>query len=320
MSGGKLFGVAGPEGRVGAAGLRMENRRSTAIARKLEKAVRIARFSALPPALRLELLAAPVLLRLSRKPAYARLRSYGFRRPRLQHTDAHAVELDGLRVFVSRDGSLSDVSTFYEIFIANDYETDYRDAIVVDLGAHKGYFGAYALTHGAAAVISYEPESRNFEHLHRARESAEPSKREAWTTRKVAVGTRHTTAQLNVSGDSWTHSLLSRPGRMVDTEPTEVVPMSAILDTAGSLPGGRIVVKIDVEGAECDIILNTPVEAWAGVDELFVELHGFSPCSFDEVAGRLREAGLVAASGATFRPTSEFEHRVFRFRRAQAPF
>ena len=48
------------------------------------------------------------------------------------------------------------------------YAGDYRGAFVVDVGAHKGYYGAYALAHGARWVVSYEPETANFALLERA--------------------------------------------------------------------------------------------------------------------------------------------------------
>ena len=48
------------------------------------------------------------------------------------------------------------------------YKGDYRDAFVLDLGAHKGYYGAYAFRHGARTVVSYEPESTNASYLEAA--------------------------------------------------------------------------------------------------------------------------------------------------------
>ena len=49
--------------------------------------------------------------------------------------------------------------------------TDYAGAVVLDLGAHKGYFGAYALARGARLVISFEPETANLELLERGAET-----------------------------------------------------------------------------------------------------------------------------------------------------
>ena len=51
--------------------------------------------------------------------------------------------------------------------------------------------------------------------------------------------------------------------------------------------------KLDVEGAECEVICATPAAAWTGVDELFVEHHDFAPCSTEQLAQHLARAGLA---------------------------
>ncbi|MDP8910950.1 MAG: FkbM family methyltransferase [Actinomycetota bacterium] len=285
---------------------------------KLEKPLNALRFGALPFGVRCRLAAAPLLFRLSRTGAYRVLVSSTRWRSPSPLPKEQRVTLDGIDIYLARDGSLSDVGTLYEIFISGDYDTDYRDAVVVDLGAHKGYFGAYALHRGAAAVLSYEPESTNFGYLERAAASARSDAFE-WRVSKTAVGARGGEAELNVSPDSWTHSLLPRPGRMVDSEQIRVVAMADVLDEARSLGGRRLIVKMDVEGAECEIVAKTPTESWRGVDELFLELHGFSPCSFAQVANQLQLAGLESArSGGAERAESEFTHEVLRFRREQS--
>ena len=289
---------------------------TTTTAEKLAKSRRVLGSAELPLRVRVELLAAPLALRLSRHRAYGRARAaYGALRARLGPSGPRPIDVGGMRVFVSRDAYLPDISTFYEIFVAGDYEADYRDAVVVDLGAHKGYFGAFALLRGASTVLSYEPQSTNFDYLRRAVESVEASRPGAWRAHKAGVGAERGTVRLNVSRDSWTHSLLDRPGRMVAAESIEVVPLADVLEIASAAGERRSIVKMDVEGAECEVILGTPAEAWRGVEELLVELHGFSPCSFSELAGALAEAGLTARDDEGFAPTTEFTHKVVRFQR-----
>jgi len=60
-----------------------------------------------------------------------------------------------------------DWETLKWVLVDEAYPTDYAGAVVLDIGAHKGYFGAFALERGARTVISFEPESRNFELLER---------------------------------------------------------------------------------------------------------------------------------------------------------
>jgi hypothetical protein len=52
------------------------------------------------------------------------------------------------RVYLSEDDFAVDLASFGFAAREGSYATDYRGALVVDLGAHKGYFGAYAITHG----------------------------------------------------------------------------------------------------------------------------------------------------------------------------
>ncbi len=186
-----------------------------------------------------------------------------------------------------------DQRAFDEIFIESSYGTDYGHARVVDIGAHKGYYGAYVLLHGAAGVLSYEPEQQNFAFLQRCADSfnAHGSK---WHVYRAAVGSRAGERTLYLSDQSWAHSLLALPDAgPTDVEQVSVVPMSDVLEQACSLPGDRLVVKMDVEGAECDIILGTPAEAWRKVDELFVELHPFAPCPRQDLVSHLQSAGLM---------------------------
>jgi hypothetical protein len=111
------------------------------------------------------------------------------------------------------------------------------------------------------------------------------------------------------SHGSWGHSLLERPdlGEEARSEPVDLVPMVAVLREAAALAGRRLVVKVDAEGAECDIVLRTDPTMWESVDEVFLEHHDFAPCGLEEIAAHLGRAGLTRR---------EDRHGVERFRRA----
>jgi FkbM family methyltransferase len=186
---------------------------------------------------------------------------------------------------------------FREIFLRRCYATQYADAAVIDVGAHKGYFGAFAHRHGAAVVHSYEPSSENFRFLELTAGSFRQSGH-VWETSRAAVSSREGEAVLALDSDSWTHRLLDL-GADVEHE-VERVPcleMATLLRRArAEHPERRIVVKVDAEGAECGIVLETPTEHWREVHEAFVEVHDFAQCSATDIAGHLRGAGLVVAS------------------------
>jgi FkbM family methyltransferase len=219
------------------------------------------------------------------------------------------------RVFLSRDDYAIDWESLKFVVADHAYPADHAGAVVLDLGAHKGYYGAYALAGGARTVISFEPESANVEYLERA--AAEYRRGGAdWRVRPVAVGAERGEAELHVLGASWGHAL-HPPEEWaqyeVGVERVPVEAMSDVLAEAASLTddGSRLVVKLNVEGEECGIVLGTPPEAWEPVSELFVEVHPWAACTAPELTAHLAPAGLTRTASAM--------EPVLRLRRAEAP-
>ncbi|MGH3132533.1 MAG: FkbM family methyltransferase, partial [Gaiellaceae bacterium] len=182
--------------------------------------------------------------------------------------------------------------------VADDaYPTDYTGAVVLDLGAHKGYYGAHALARGARTVISFEPETANLELLERA--AAGYRDRGAdWRIRHSAVGAERGEAALHVMAGSWAHALHppdSWAQWEVGTQRVPVEAMTDVLNEAESLTDdrSRLVVKVNTEGEECGIVLATPAEAWSAVSELFVEVHPWAGCTAAEIAEHLAPAGFT---------------------------
>jgi hypothetical protein len=87
---------------------------------------------------------------------------------RIRPRSAYALRLGATAVFLSHADYEIDWASFAFVAVDEAYAGDYRGAVVVDVGAHKGYYGAYALGRGARAVVSYEPETANFALLERA--------------------------------------------------------------------------------------------------------------------------------------------------------
>jgi FkbM family methyltransferase len=194
-------------------------------------------------------------------------------------------------LYFGRESFPVDRVAYLGIFLEGWYDADYRDAVVVDIGGHMGYFGAFALHAGAGEVRSYEPEATNFATLERAARSFD----RPWQVHRAAVGSEAGEATLHVNAESASHSIVheqvggARPTVGAQTVP--VVPMAEVLADAGR-SGRRVIVKVDAEGAECDIVLGTPPEAWHGVERVFLEIHDFAPCSAGAIIGHLRSAGM----------------------------
>lgn len=195
--------------------------------------------------------------------------------------------------FLSKRDILFDYTAFFEIFVEECYKTDYRGNTVIDGGAHKGYYGAYALLKGAKAVLSFEPESRNYDLLCRCAETFR-AKGHSWSVYNEAIGSEDGELTLHVSDRSWSHSLYRRSDvTLVEEQKVAVRSFSSVLEQIReSSLGAPVVVKLDIEGAECGVVLGTPVQLWHEVDELFVEFVSIGPCEWGDLLDHLGTAGF----------------------------
>jgi FkbM family methyltransferase len=192
-----------------------------------------------------------------------------------------------------------DWKTLVEVFGEESYATAYAGARVLDVGAHEGYFGAYALARGASVVLSCEPAAANYAVLQR---TAQPFG-SRWLTRNLALGARRGPGTLLLDETSWAHSL-RQVDRPAGTQPVSIVTLG---DALAELPrrGSPTIVKVDAEGSECEILSHA--EALVHVDVLFVEWHPkASDCTADELRRRAESGGLRLATHAA---------GVFRFER-----
>ncbi len=202
------------------------------------------------------------------------------------------MHLARLRVYVDGTRRAADTTTLVSIFVKKYLDADYRDATVIDIGAHKGYFSAFALTRGARRVLSYEPDRDNFAYLDRSRATCDLD----WHAHRAAVGAATRTAALAIDRSSTSHSLVQAEAQ-VRLDPVDVVPLSAVIEEALRAGGRRLIVKVNAEGSECEIVLATPIETWQAVSEAFVQVHSFAPCTRDEIVTHLARAGLEVVPG-----------------------
>lgn len=220
---------------------------------------------------------------------------------RIRPRAAYALPLGAATIYLSHDDYEIDWASWAFVAVDEAYAGDYRGAVVVDVGAHKGYYGAYALAHGARAVVSYEPETANFALLERAAEAAR-RRGGAWHTRRSAVGAEPGEAELHVMGASWGHALHPPDAfakHEVGIEHVRVEALADVLAEAAELADdARVIVKVNIEGEECPTILGTDRPSWAGVDDAYVETHPWAACGADELASHLQAAGLVRRESA----------------------
>ena len=250
---------------------------------RLRRLVRFLAHRGIPRRTRLELLLLEVQRRLRPRPVYS-------------------VRLGHGAVPLTHDDFAIDWYSLEWVLVDEAYAMDYTGAVVLDIGAHKGYFSAYAVAGGARAVIAYEPEAQNFELLEQCAASY-GSQGTEWRLRRAAVGAEHGEAELHVSSASWGHALHppdSSAPYEVGVQRVPVDAMTAALAEAEELAGesAPLVVKVNTEGEECSIFLGTPPAAWRSVTDVFVEVHSWAPCTADELAAHLASAGLTKVPSA----------------------
>jgi FkbM family methyltransferase len=220
---------------------------------------------------------------------------------RVRPRSAYPLPLGPTTIFVSHDDFEIDWKSLAFVAVDEAYAGEYENTVVVDVGAHKGYFAAYALHRGARAVVSYEPEAANFELLERAA-TAYRARGGEWHTRRTAVGVEQGQAELHVMSASWGHALHPPDAFSeyeVGVQRVRVEALGDVLAEARALgDGARVVVKVNIEGEECPVILGTPPSAWDGVAVAYVETHPWASCGGDELARHLEPAGLTRRESA----------------------
>lgn len=202
-----------------------------------------------------------------------------------------SVPVPGGRLFVGRQSSLIDITTIVDVWEGAMFPARCAGRVVVDVGAHKGYFSSWALSHGATAVLSYEPQSENVTALQLGHDSHDAAS--SWLVQAAAVGAESGRATLYLSGESWGHSLHRHMADTVRSEQVDVVTLESALSRADALrPGAEVVLKLNVEGAAGDILFAAPPEALTSVVEVHLDHEPGSPHSADSILQHLADAGL----------------------------
>jgi FkbM family methyltransferase len=198
------------------------------------------------------------------------------------------------------DAGPADVRIINEIWIGHCYEghaqTVPRDGwSVVDLGAHKGIYAARILHLAPEAVVHcYEPDPHNY----------------ACLVRNVPTAHHHPLAVGSTSGTSTLQQVPSYRGlsstvegrlgsRGTPTVPVEVarVSLAQVIEHTGRVD----LLKIDVEGAEYDIVLNSDPRVFARVARVVMEYDAVHPrdssVSARHLSDRLRHVGYQVDEG-----------------------
>ena len=172
-------------------------------------------------------------------------------------------------------GGTSDPLVFHSVFSKKEYQTPDRKNIdlILDLGANVGYSAIYFARHYPhAKILALEPDRRNFQLLCenvKPYGNIVPIERGVWW-RKTKLNVA------NPKADSWAFRFEES-----DREGIDCTTIEALLEEYQSEK--KIMVKMDVEGAEKEIFQKNP--SWPSeIDYLQVEIHGCWKTVFDALS------------------------------------
>jgi FkbM family methyltransferase len=207
----------------------------------------------------------------------------------------------GIRV-ACRPGT-SDWTVVHEIALAGSYSRAFRHlasgldgGIIVDLGANIGCFSlTCAALNPACQVVAYEPEPSNVSAF-QMNLQLNPQLASRIRLIPKAVSADNGTGVLNVSSNLAGTNIIAhhRDDSTVQLE----VPIAGFLSTVMTIEEPIRLVKMDIEGSEFAVVESTPLEAWARIPAIAMEIHEDRAAGMrcDRLLDELASRGYLAES------------------------
>jgi FkbM family methyltransferase len=169
------------------------------------------------------------------------------------------------------DPSSIDKILFEDVYIKNEYrigelkETD----VVIDIGAHRGYFSKLCLDNGSKNVICFEPERENYNFLQKNLQEYSGAKYfnlavHGPDTKEIDLYSYYTKYN---TGLNTAYKLKGDIFKEYEIQKVKCITLDDILN---KLEKVRLI-KIDTEGSEFEIIMNSKL--LNKVDEIVGEFH-----------------------------------------------
>lgn len=214
------------------------------------------------PSLPDHVIAAVRCVRLFRQPihllvCYARRQNPLDRQVRLRN---------GVVLYMSEDPS--DIVTVYIIFCRHDYGLIPNGVSVIDIGANIGIFSVYAALSGAGTVHAYEPCEESFEILNK-NISCNHLEQTIIPRQAVVVG-RPSEPILFPRRSSVFNSQEQKSA--IDSDKNTFVKAVTLEEIVRAVHSPSVL-KLDCEGGEYDIILNSNTSAFDRLSEIRLEYH-----------------------------------------------
>lgn len=189
---------------------------------------------------------------------------------------------------------LTDVKTFWQIFLRRVYRVEASDRIILDIGANVGLFALYAARQAPTArILAVEPFPTTFERL------------------LEAVSEHHLTERITclncaITGDGGTRLMGNDPlpsqrralvpfGKSVSGIQVQSKTLSELLQEQAL---SRVdLLKMDIEGGEYEVLLSTSPDVLRTIRRIALEYHGdCAPHTNQQLFDHLRQAGFEVTS------------------------
>lgn len=214
----------------------------------------------------------------------------------------------GLNVICRRD--TRDWDVVHELLFAGGYARAFRflkdqpgEPIVLDLGGNIGLFSLLAAeANPRARVFTYEPGPPNYR-MFEMNCLANAGLSDRIQLRKEAVaGTSRVTEWVFDRDNPGGSGLYAQGGDRFS------VQIRGFADVIAALPGPVALAKIDIEGAEFELLRDTPAETWQRIGAIALELHDDpdGKVSAEEFMNRMRGYGFKVEAESVI---SFFLHR-----------
>ncbi len=187
-------------------------------------------------------------------------------------------------ITIAMDAGQADVRVLNEVWLDRVYEPSPRFRprpgwAVADLGAHKGSYALLAAAAGAR-VLAVEPSPANLPQLRR---NVEANGLAVEVLPHAVAAERGPGVLSFAAGEAHRSTLVLERG-YESREAVETITLADVVERAG---GALDLVKMDIEGAEVDVLVPASRETLARVRRLVVECHRRGERGTDDVGADL---------------------------------